>query len=461
MSIQEQHTPLAILGGGPAGYIAAIRAVQLGGKAVLVEETALGGICMNQGCIPTKALLRSSGVAVTIRSSKEFGVESSLERIAWNTAVARKNRAVKNLHISLSQLMDSKGITVLHGKGSLISDKELLVESNAESTRLIFDQMIVATGSEPSVPPIKGIDSPGVIGSTEALELTEAPESIAIVGAGVIGLEFAAMFRGAGSKVTVLEAAPDILHGEDQEVAAELLKIMKRQGIGFKLSATVKEIAPSNDGLTLAYHDGKKDTSLTAQTVLMATGRKPRSNLVLPFRISDGAIAVDSHMETSIKGIYAAGDVIGGRLLAHLAYAEGKVAAENALGHKSAVNYNAVPSCVYTTPEIATVGMNEAEAERQGIPVRVGKSSFRTNGRALTLGEREGFVKIVADNDGTIIGAQILGSGASELISELTLAVTLKANAAMLADMIHPHPSLSEVVWEACGDVLGRSLHGI
>lgn len=461
MSVKEVYAPLAVMGGGPAGYVAAIRAAQLGHQVVLVEESALGGVCMNHGCIPTKALLRSSEVASLVRGSKEFGIESSLEQVVWNTAVARKNRVVKNLHMGLGQLLKAKGVTVLQGKGSLHSERELLVESEVEPTRLIFDKLLVATGSEVSIPPIKGADSPGVISSIEALKLTEVPESIAIVGAGVIGLEFATMFRRAGSKVTVLEAMPNILSGEDQDIATELLKIIKRQGVAFKLSATIKEIAAASDGVTIFYHEGGKDASITAQTVLLATGRKPRSDLGLPFRLSNGAIAVNSRMESSIKGIYAAGDVIGGRLLAHLAYAEGRTAAENALGMESTVNDSAVPSCVYTSPEIATVGLNETEAARQGISVRTGKSHFRANGRALTLGEREGFVKVVTNHSGTVLGAQILGANASELISELTLAVALKADVSVLADLIHPHPSLSEVVWEACGDALGRSLHGI
>lgn len=461
MKTQDMRTPLAVLGGGPAGYVAAIRAAQLGSQVVLIEEDTLGGVCMNRGCIPTKALLRSGFVAAGIPKTDEFGVDSALGGIHWDFAVSRKNRIVKNLNTSLSQLMDARKITVLSGRGEFLTDRELLVHTEDRQIRVTFDKLILATGSAPVIPKIPGSLLPGVITSNEALDLISIPETAVIIGAGIIGLEFAAMFRSAGCKVTVLDVIDRLLPSEDLDVSAELTKVLKRQGISLKLGVSVHSIEKMAGGLSVQYTSGEKAASATGEIVLLATGRKPHSNLGLPFQMSEGAIVVDRHMETSIKGIYAAGDVIGGQLLAHLAYAEGRVAAENALGLSTTVNYNAVPSCLYTTPEYATVGLNEQSATRQEIPIRVGRSYFRTNGRAQTLGEREGFVKVIAAEDGTILGAQILGSDASELISELTLAITVGANVSLLADMVHPHPTLSEVIWEACGDVMGRSLHGI
>jgi len=457
--MKEIYAPLAVLGGGPAGYVAAIRAAQLGSRVVLVEEDALGGVCMNRGCIPTKSLLKSAGVVTAISRSKEFGVASELGGVKWDAAVQRKNRIVKNLYVGLTQLLDAKGVNVLKGRGEFLSDREIAVEDEGGVTRLVFGKLILATGSEPIEPSIDGVGLHGVMTSAEALDLEEIPESIVIIGAGVIGVEFASMFRAAGSKVTVLEAAPRILTEMDSEISAELHKILKRQGISVKLSASVQRIDQKGSGLSVRLQVGGADQALPAARVLLAVGRKPRSGFNLPFIKANTAICVDQHMETSIKGIYAAGDVIGGSLLAHLAYAEGRVAAENALGIESAVNYNAVPSCVYTSPEIATVGLTQQEGENRGQEVRIGKSYFRQNGRALTLGERDGFVKIIANKENTVIGAQILGADASELISELTLAVALKANAGVLADLIHPHPSLSEAVWEACGDLMGRGIH--
>ena len=321
--------------------------------------------------------------------------------------------------------------------------------------------MILATGAVPMMPKIKGIELDGVITSNEALSMTDLPESAIIIGAGIIGLEFANMLRSAGVKVTVIELMDRILPNEDSEVAAALLKSMKRQGITFKLAASVTEIQKTDDGLAVSYTMDGKTLSQPCEKVLVAVGRKLNVQAFqnLSLKTEKGALVVNENMETNIKGVYAAGDIIGGKLLAHLAFMEGKVAAENAMGIESKVNYNAVPACVYTNPEIASVGMTEDAAKKAGKSVKIGRFNFRNNGRALTLGEREGFVKIIADQDNTIIGGQILGCHASEMISELTLAITLKAKAGDLADMIHPHPTLNEAIWEACGDLMGRAIH--
>lgn len=460
-SIKEMSTNIGILGGGPAGYVAAIRAAQLGAKVTLIEEKELGGVCLNRGCIPTKALLRTSETAALIKKSKEFGIGSHMENINWNVAVDRKNRVVKNLNIGLEQLLRTKGITIIKGRGTIESDRKIIVQTAEETIEVSCEKMILTTGAEPLLPAIKGIDSEGVITSNGALDLDALPENMAIIGAGVIGLEFASMFNSLGVKVTVIELQDRILLGEDDEVAADLLKIMKRQGVSFKLSASVKEIQKTSDDLTFSYAIGEKAFVQSCEKVLVAVGRKPNSDMFqnLPVHIERGAIAVNENMETNIKGVYAAGDLVGGKLLAHLAFMGGRVAAENALGISSKVNYNAVPACIYTNPEVASVGMTEEEAKQAGISVKVGRFDFRNNGRALTLGERDGFVKVIADQDNVIIGGQILGANASEMISELTLAVTLKARANDLADMIHPHPALNEAIWEACGDLLGRAIH--
>jgi dihydrolipoamide dehydrogenase len=460
---KEISADICVLGGGPAGYVAAIRAVQLGADVVLIEEKELGGVCLNIGCIPTKALIKTSEIATVIKKSKEFGIESRIESTNWNVAVDRKNRVVKNLNSGLEQLLGAKGVTVLKGRGTVLSDKKLFVQTAEEEIQVNCDKIILATGAVPLLPNIKGIDLDGVITSNEALSLNVLPESIVIIGAGVIGLEFAAMLSPVGVKVTVIELQDRILPSDDSEIATELLKIMKRQGISFKLSASVTEIQKTNDVLTVTYTLGEKVFVQSCEKVLVAVGRKLNSDMFqnLPLHIEKGAVVVGENMETNIKGVYAAGDLVGGKLLAHLAFMEGRVAAENAMGISSKINYNAVPACIYTNPEVASVGMTEYEAKQAGISVKVGRFNFRNNGRALTLGEREGFVKVVADQDNTIIGGQILGVNASEMISELTLAITLKAKADTLADMIHPHPSLSEAIWEACANAVGRAIHKI
>jgi len=454
---------IAILGGGPAGYVAAIRAAQLGAKVVLIEEKELGGVCLNRGCIPTKALIKTSEVSYAIKKSKEFGIESSISGINWNVSNDRKNRIVKNLNIGVESLLTAKGIVVLKGRGYIKGPGEISVSTVDGEIHVVSEKIIITTGSSPLIPNIKGISSNGVMTSTEALNLTELPDSIIIIGAGAIGVEFATIFNSLGTKVTIIEMKDHILPYEDKEISTELLKIMKRQGIAFKLSASVKEIKENDSGLDVLLAEGGKESSIKCEKVLVAVGRKLNSDFEevkhLGIQVEKGAIVVDGYMETNVKGIYAAGDVIDGKLLAHLAFMEGKVAAENALGIESRINYAAVPSCVYTNPEVASVGINEEEAATLGIKAKVGKFNFRHNGRAQCLGEREGFVKVIVNEDNLIIGGQILGANASELISEITLAITVNAKADLIADMIHPHPTLSESVWEACGDAIGRAIH--
>lgn len=454
---------IGILGGGPAGYVAAIRASQLGATVALIEEKELGGVCLNAGCIPTKALLKTSDTVVTVNKSKEFGVETAMTGIRWNVAEDRKNRVVKTLNTGVGQLLDARDVTVLKGRGTVLSEKEIIVQTIEGDVQVNCGKIILTTGAEPLIPNIKGIDQVGIITSSDALTMDILPESIVIIGAGVIGLEFANMFNAAGVKVTIIEQLDRILHAMDGEIAAELTKIMKRQGIAFKLSASVAEIQETGDGLAVTYSMGDKSFVQPCGKVLVAVGRRLNVDAFkkLPLRIEKGTIVVNEKMETNISGVYAAGDITGGKMLAHLAFAEGKAAAENAMGIPGRVNYNAVPSCVYTNPEAASVGMTEDEVKRAGISAKVGRFNFRNNGRALTLGEREGFVKVIADQDNTIIGGHILGANASEMISEMTLAITLKAKADDLAGMIHPHPTLGEAIWEACGDLLGRAIHKI
>ena len=447
---------IAILGAGPAGYTAALRAAELGANVVLIEKKDLGGVCLNDGCIPTKALLKTAEIASEHDRAKEFGIESHIDNMNWNAAVNRKNRVVKSLNIGLDQLLKSKEITIIKGWGTVTSSRSLLVETEEGPVVVNCDKMIITTGAVPMIPPIKGIDTEGVITSSEALMMEKLPSSLVIIGAGAIGLEFASIMNPLGVKVTVIELQDRILPEEDREIAEELFKILKREGISIKLSAEVLEIQKTQEDLEILYAVGNKQFTTKCEKILIAAGRKLNTDLLqsIPLNLSNNAIVVGENMETNIEGVYAAGDVVGGRLLAHLAFREGTVAAENALGMNTKINYQAIPSCVYTNPEVAAVGMTEEKATEAGIAVKVGRSNFRDNGRALTLGEREGFVKVITDQSGTIIGGQIMGFYASEIISELTLAITLGAKAEDLATMIHPHPALSEAIWQACGDLV-------
>ncbi len=459
--MKKMDFEIAILGGGPAGYVAAVRASQLGATVALIEEKEIGGVCLNRGCIPTKALLKTGETAQVIKNSKQYGVESSIQSIHWDVAVDRKNRIVKNLSMGLEQMLQDKGVTIIKGRGIVENKNRLIVRIEDKSVEVNCNKLILATGAKPMLPNMKGIEIEGVITSNEAIDMKDLPSSMMIVGGGVIGLEFASMLNSLGVKITVIELQDRILPTEDIEMAAELSKIMKRQGITFKLSATLNKMEKTAEGIDATYTVGDKVNVLACEKVLIAVGRKLNSDIFdnLSVEIKNGMVLVNDSMETNIKGVFAAGDITGGKLVAHLAFMEGKTAAENALGIHSKVNYNAVPTCVYTNPEMASVGWTEQAARQAGIDVKVGRFNFRSNGRALTLGEREGFVKIVVDQDNTIIGGQILGVNSSELISEITLAITLKAKADILANMIHPHPGLNEAIWEACLDATGFPMH--
>jgi dihydrolipoamide dehydrogenase len=446
MSEKTIRTQIAVLGGGPAGYVAAVRAAQLGANVVLIENKALGGVCLNQGCIPTKALMHSA---------KDFSGD-------WADDVKKKDKIVKQLNAGVSHLLDSNGVTTVFGYGTALNANTIKVMgADGCETTIECEKMIIATGARPALPNIKGIELDEVLTSNELLDLDALPASIAVIGAGPMGLEFADMLHNAGVKVTVIEIADSILPGEDAEIAAEIYKILRRKGIGFRLSAYIKEIRRTNGGLSISFTSKGEDQIITCERVLAATGRALNTEAISSLELSkrNGAIIVNDHMETSVPGVYAAGDITGGRLLAHLSFMEGKVAAENAMGHNSKVNYNAVPACVYTEPEIATVGLTESEAKNRGIQPKTGRFYLRANGRAATISNRDGFVKVVADQNNTIIGAQILGVNASELISEMTLAITLSVKADVIADMIHPHPTISEAVWEACADVCKKAIH--
>lgn len=430
----------------------------------MVEEREVGGTCLNRGCIPTKALLKTSEVLGVISKSKELGIAATVSGVDAGVGKSRKDRIVKSLRMGVEHLLAKNGVELIRGKGWIESPQRVTVKTTEGEVVVNCNRLIITTGSEPLIPTIPGVTLEGVITSDEALELTETLESITIIGAGAIGLEFATMFNSLGTKVTVVEFQERILPSEDKEITAELLKIMKRQGVKFKLATKVLGIFKSSNGLETRIQSEGEEISLLSETVLVAVGRTlggVSSDIgALGIEVTKGAIVVNDRMETNLTGVYAAGDVIGGNLLAHLAFAEGRVAAENAMGLQSRLNYKVVPACVYTNPEVASVGLSEDQAKEQGIAVKVGRFDFRNNGRALCHGEREGFVKVITEEGtGVILGARILGPHASELLSEITLAVSLGVKADVLADMIHPHPSLAEAVMEACGDAIGRAIH--
>lgn len=455
---------IAILGGGPAGYLAAVRAAQLGARVAIVEQAEFGGVCLNRGCIPTKALLRTAELTTLARRGQEYGVMGLPAAVDWLSAQNRKGRVVKSLRLGVEHLLQKAAITVIKGQGRITSPGWLVVETAAGAVTVRCQKILVATGSRTSRPAIPGLESPAVLTSEEILELAAAPERLTVIGGGAIGLEFAQLFNSLGTKVAVIEMTGQLLPQEDAELAGEVLKALKRQGIKVHLYSSVSMVEPTNAGAKVFFHSQGKELCAESDSVLLAVGRKP----AVPEELvklgaalgAQGALLINERMETSLPGIYAAGDVTGGKLLAHKAYAEGRVAVENALGMSSNLNYNAIPSCVYLQPELASVGLDEKAAVAQGRAVRTGRFDFRHNGRAQCLGERDGLVKVVVDKTThVILGAQIFGPQATELIAELTLAVAAGIRAEVLADLVHPHPTLSEAVMEACADAIGRAIH--
>ena len=461
---KEYDVEIAILGGGPAGYLAAVRAAQLGARVAIVEQAEFGGVCLNRGCIPTKALLRTVELAILARKGQEFGVVGLPALVDWLSAQNRKGRVVKSLRLGVEHLLQKDAITVIKGQGRIATLGKMIVETADGAVTVRCQKMLVATGSRTIRPTIPGLESQGILTSEEILELTEAPERLTVIGGGAIGLEFAQMFNSLGTKVAVIEMADQLLPQEDAELAGEVLKSLKRQGVKVHLASAVSAVESTDAGAKVLFHSQGKENHIESDIVLLAVGRKPAvPEELVKFGAAlgaQGALLVNERMETSLPGIYAAGDVTGGKLLAHKAYAEGRVAVENALGMSSNLNYNAIPSCVYLHPELASVGLDEKAAAALGREVKTGRFDFRHNGRAQCLGERDGMVKVVIDKEThVVLGAQLFGPQATELISELTLAVAAGIKAEVIADLVHPHPTLSEAVMEACADAVGRAIH--
>ena len=456
-----------IIGAGPGGYVAAIRAAQLGGKVAIVEKDELGGVCLNRGCIPTKAMLATAEVYDTVtRRAKEFGVNVTGEvTFDYTKAVDRRNKVVKQLVSGVGVLMKTHNIQVLKGTARLTSPSEVEVTMADGSKQSISARnVIIATGSEPVKLPIPGLEGPNVWDSDGALNATEIPKTLLVVGGGAIGVEWGYMFQRFGSQVAIVELMDQLLPRTDSEVAAELKKLLEKGGIKVLLQSRVSKVESRNGQEVATVVTGDAETEITADKILVAVGRRSVSEGLgleeIGVTTDKGKILVNARMQTDVPGVYAIGDVVGGMLLAHKASEEGVVAAENCMGHDSAMNYKTIPAAVYTTPEVATVGLSEDEAREQGIDYKTGKFYFRANGKALGLGEREGFVKFVADAKyGEILGCAMIGPHVTDLIHEVIVGMDSEATIEMLGRAVHAHPTLSEVVKEAALDVDGIAIH--
>ncbi len=454
---------LVILGGGPGGYVAALRAAQLKRKAVLVENDRLGGTCMNYGCIPTKYLLYQTKIYKEFKENKNL--EGPIEEIKcnWKHLQDEKSKTVERLVKGIEFLLMRNGVEILEGTGILKSEKQVIVDTKEGERILESDKIILATGSSPAGLPFLVPNGREVITSREALELPSIPHDILIIGAGAIGLEMGMIYQRLGTDVTILEILPTILPGNDREMVTRLERILKLQGLKINTQMKIEESEIKDGKVRLKgiCLKSKSPFEFEAEKVLIAAGRKPNSEGLSEDLSLDkqGFVIVNSQLETSIPGIYAIGDLIGGKLLAHKASHEGIIAAENASGLKKAMNYDALPMAVYTSPEFSSVGLTEQEAQKRGIKHQIGLFSLQANSRALTMGKPEGIVKIIVDDKDTIIGGHILAPNASEIITEVTLAMNRGLKVQDVFTSIHIHPTLSEAVMEASMKTKNRALH--
>ncbi|BCV23460.1 dihydrolipoyl dehydrogenase [Gelria sp. Kuro-4] len=457
---------LVVIGGGPAGYVGALRAARLGAAVTLVEGRRLGGTCLNVGCMPTKALLHTTELLAALKEAGRLGLEVEGLRLNWPRLLARKEAVVNQLVQGVGTLLKRAGVKVIAGRGRLVGPGRVRVTAEGgTAAELTADRVLLALGSEPARPPIPGLELPGVIDSDAALSLPEVPARLAIVGGGVIGVELASVFAAAGSRVTIVEMLPEILPPVDAELAAQLRGILTDRGLSIKTAAKVLAIEERADGLALKIEVGGQEETIPADKVLVAAGRRPATKTAgleaAGVKLERGRIVVDEYLETSLPGVYAAGDAIGGTMLAHVGFYEGEVAVENALGGKKRrVDYKAVPSAVYTSPEVAGVGLTEDEARKQGFQIKVGRFPLAANGKALIENGGRGLVKVIANaRYGEILGVHILGPRATDLIAEAALAIGLEATLDEVAHTVHPHPTVSEALGEACLAAQGRALH--
>jgi len=456
---------MVIIGGGPGGYVAAIRGAQLGATVTLIEEIALGGTCLNVGCIPTKALYKNAEVISTLKHIDEFGVHISDYTIDVAKIQERKQNVVDQLVGGIDKVLSAYGVEVLNGKGTIIN-KNLVKASlqNGEEREIETKNIIVATGANPTIPPIPGINLDGVITSTELLSFKEVPKRLAIIGGGVIGVEFAGIFSALGSEVTIFEFAPSILVKLDKDISKRLTTSLKKQGIDIHTSTGVEEIKENNGNLIVVAKGKKGQIEVEVDQVVVSVGRTPSAeglnleNIGVDF--DRKGIKVNKQFETNIKGIYAIGDVNGGMMLAHEASHEGKSVAEIIMDAKVSEGHDIVPSCIFVSPEISTVGLTEEEAKEQGLDYKVSKFMFGANGKALAMGEPQGFVKVIATGEeNTIIGVHIMGPHAADLIQEGTLAIRKKMNADDISNTIHAHPTLGEAFAEAVLGLTNEAIH--
>jgi dihydrolipoamide dehydrogenase len=463
VAVLAEHYDIVILGGGPAGYGTALYGAAAGLKVALVEDGRVGGTCLHRGCIPAKELLQTAEVLRTVQVAADFGVDASPPKLDLGRSQARKQEIVDRLTKGLETLLRGRDVTVFGSRGQ-IADAAAHRVRLADGSEVEGDHLVLATGSSPRSLPGLDFDGVRVLSSDHVLELTEVPGRVAIIGGGVIGIEFASMLADMGSEVTVIEALPRILAPTDAEVGKVVVRSLKKRGVKVHEGARLTGIEGTSE-LTLTWDAGNGEQSVTVDRLIVSIGRSPNTAGIglegSGIELDDGGcVVVDEQLRTTVAGVYAAGDVVATPALAHVGFAEGIVVVKTILGEAvTPVDYAKVPWVVYCRPEVAWCGLTEEEAREAGHEVLVSTHRFVGDARAMIMGETEGLVKLVTDADGLLLGVHLVGPMATELLGEGYLAVNWEANAADIANLVHPHPTLSEVFGEAALALTGRPLH--
>lgn len=452
---------IAVLGGGPGGYVAAIKAVQMGAKTVLIEKDAIGGVCLNWGCIPTKTLLKSAKVYKDILHSENYGIEiidKSSISVNWGKMQKRKDDVVKKLIGGVKILLNKNGVDVINGFGEVVDKNTLKVNGEIIKTK----NLIIATGASPRIPDIDGIreaiENGYVMTSKGILELKEIPKKLIVIGGGVIGCEFAVLYNSLGTNVTIVQRSNRILGNTDKDIREAMARIMKSEGIEIVYNAGVE----SFDNNKIVINDNGERRTIEGDKILISMGSMPNVKGLekLGLKINQKGIETNDRLETNINGVYAIGDVNGRYMLAHVASAEGITAVENIMGKESSIDYDRVPSCIYGFPEVGTVGLTEKQARERGHKVIISTFPLSANGKALAEGESNGFIKIVADEKyGEVLGVHIIASHATDMIAEAVTTMELEGTVHELSKAIHPHPTLSEIVMEAAHGAVDKPIH--
>lgn len=459
---------IIVIGSGPGGYVAAVRAAQAGKRTAIVEREALGGVCLNWGCIPTKALLKSASVYHYVKNAAAYGIDIEGEAKADISKIVARSRGVaETMSKGIDFLMKKNKIDVLRGHGSIESKGVVAVENEEGRTLYEADHIILATGARPRQMPFIPVDGEKIITSREALVINELPESIVVIGSGAIGSEFAFLFAQLGVKVTIVEYLPNLMPLEDEEVSKTMERAFRKMRATVYTGTTVKAARVNDEGRCEVDIEGKKGAeTLVADMVLAAVGIKTNTENIglekVGIELERDKIKVDEHYQTAVEGIYAIGDLIPTPALAHVASAEAIHCVDVICGRSpQPIDYSTIPSCVYTSPEVASVGLTEKQAAEKGIELKVGRFQFTASGKAAAAGERDGFVKLLFDAaTDKLVGAHFVGMNVTEMIAEPTVAKALGATAEVLAHTIHPHPTMNEAVMEAAEAALGHAIHG-